>query len=460
MATTFPHRTHHTPIHSSTADASHGYGVFQLSRHTPIEQASSEYGGLPYPDAQHHVDHNLLVEQTPTERHNAFADEQHESPDRGNGETTDAMTGHAEFDMLPPSPSTHSSWQALHDYAQTHAAQHGYALSINTTAKNRSRIKLACVCYGQPKNTHKLTAETRVRKNRVSYKTGCRMWVEGKKLNDETWVLNVGEPHHNHPGRPREGWALQRKRTWGDVGGRIGVGGVTAKEELAKLASEGRAVVEVDEEEDGDEHDQQGDQIPNNNIHERGGVVWKIVEQEMERKDGTNQGRDRGVGRTVEVLQARLPGIHIFKRDVYNIRAQIKRARKLAEEQPSNLMYEERLAIPSRPHLEPVLTAEIGDRDDEDDQKDEAQGEPVSVSRESAHMFIASGDNKVAPDPPFPSRRVFSASELEVVQLKKEIVQLKALLTETRKALKEKTIENTSLRTQADFARNMAMLPS
>lgn len=72
-------------------------------------------------------------------------------------------------------------------------------------------------------------------------------------------------------------------------------------------------------------------QVPHS--HESGGLVWQIVEQEMVRKGGPDQGRDRGVGRTVKVLQDRLPGIRIFKRDVYNIRAQIKRARKQAGEE-------------------------------------------------------------------------------------------------------------------------------
>lgn len=226
--------------------------------------------------------------------------------------------------MLPPPVSTHHSWQALHDYAQSYASAHGYALSINTTAKNRSRIKLACVCYGQPKNTHKLTAETRVRKNRVSYKTGCRMWVEGKKQNDGSWALKVGEPNHNHQGRSIEGWAVQRKRTWGLSGGRIGVGGVTAQEEKQQMQS---ATVE-----DGEDELPHSPNDPPKTSHslERGGIVWKIVEQEMTRKNVPGQGRDRGVGRTVNALQERLPGIRIFKRDVYNIRAQIKRARKAA----------------------------------------------------------------------------------------------------------------------------------
>ncbi|KAF2661228.1 hypothetical protein K491DRAFT_567597, partial [Lophiostoma macrostomum CBS 122681] len=233
------------------------------------------------------------------------------------------------FDMLPPPASTHPTWQALHDYAQSHASAHGYALSINTTAKNRSRIKLACVCYGAPKNTHKLTPETRVRKNRASYKTGCKMWVEGKKQTDGLWLLIVGEPLHNHPGRSVEGWAVQRKRTWGVHGGRVGVGGVTAKEEKARLRNPQDASISIDREQGHDGEVPAEARKPSHSL-ESGGLVWKIVEQEMLRKGGTGQGRDRGVGRTVQVLEERLPGIHIFKRDVYNIRAQIKRSRKAA----------------------------------------------------------------------------------------------------------------------------------
>lgn len=243
-----------------------------------------------------------------------------------------------QFDMLPPLPSTHPTWQALHTYAQTHASAHGYALSINTTAKNRSRIKLACVCYGAPKNTHKLTPETRVRKNRVSYKTGCKMWIEGKKGEDGLWFLRVGEGTHNHEGRVTQGWAVQRKRTWGVQGGRVGTGGVTALEER-----EQQRMGSVDQ--GPTTHD--GDIPPDDTIAtpdgsstreashslESGGLVWKIVEQEMLRKGVAGQGRDRGVGRTVQMLEEKLPGIHIFKRDVYNIRAQIKRTRKAAGQQ-------------------------------------------------------------------------------------------------------------------------------
>lgn len=317
----------------------------------------------------HHHHSNTTVNPPPSSAPNPNVD-----PALDNPTTTSSPPSHplsADFDMAPPPPSTHPSFTALHAFAQSHAAQHGYALSINTTAKNRSRIKLACVCYGQAKNTHKLTPETRVRKNRQSCKTGCRMWVEGKRRDDGSWVLRVGEPAHNHEGRGVEGWAVQRKRTWGVSLGRIGVGGVTAREEraeeeakramaaaMAQGQGQGRArsggaegalqmegVEEEDDDDDDDEDQESGVREPQmqqeaptptqtqTHSHESGGLVWQIVEQEMARKGGPGQGRDRGVGRTVKVLQERLPGIRIFKRDVYNIRAQIKRARKQAGEE-------------------------------------------------------------------------------------------------------------------------------
>lgn len=223
---------------------------------------------------------------------------------------------HGAFDMAPPPETTHASFADLHAFAQSHAAIHGYALSINTTAKNRARVKLACVCYGAPKNTHHLTDETRVRKKRQSSKTGCRMWVEGKKLNDGTWVLKVGEGQHNHEGRNVEEWAVHRRRTWGLGGGGGGI--------VAGAVPAGKMAVE--------------------HLGDVGETVWRIVEEEMDRGNsnggGTiapgspdDGGRDRGVGRTVRILQDKLPGIQIFKRDVYNIRAQIKKLRKQPDEE-------------------------------------------------------------------------------------------------------------------------------
>jgi hypothetical protein len=410
------------------------------------------------PNGQHHVDDgNGMDPHTPPIQQHGVAS----TVFSGQSHTVD--TG---FDMLPPVPSTHDSWQALHDYAQSHASEHGYALSINTTAKNRSRIKLACVCYGQPKNTHKLTAETRVRKNRVSYKTGCRMWVEGKKQEDGTWLLRVGEPHHNHAGRPSEGWAVQRKRTWGVVGGRVGVGGVTAKEELARL-SNGQAEKDGNDDEHNEGEEDNGPSQKSSHSLERGGLVWKIVEQEMLRKGEPSQGRDRGVGRTVEVLQARLPGIHIFKRDVYNIRAQIKRARKAAGQQVGD----------------GVNSEDDGAEEDEEAQEETVEEsndvEEASVDRSSLlrpdapkqSTVMAVHTRDFALDPSLdqsnntmaismPSHQVLSASNVELEKLRKENAQLKNMLGEKTKEVKEKNIEIAGLRTQLEYMTRMAMLPS
>jgi hypothetical protein len=348
------------------------------------------------------------------------------------------------FDMAPPPASTHPSWQALHDFAQSHASAHGYALSINTTAKNRSRIKLACVCYGKPKNTHKLTPENRVRKNRLSYKSGCRMWVEGKKHENGSWVLRVGEGVHNHPGRAVEGWSAHRKRTWGVQGGRIGVGGVTAREEQER------------EQQQGDRHnvmggnDQRGGQpsdAPQTSKEywslESGGLVWSIVEQEMLRKGGPGQGRDRGVGRTVQVLERRLPGIRIFKRDVYNIRAQIKRARKAAGQQ-------------------------IGENLNDSD--NEAEGEAIEIEEENhehqaGRAHEAPGERSYSQIDPMLVAQCNDALRNvtrtlqdvnEVDRLRREVDELRQALSQRTKELVEKSSENDSLRVQVHMA-NMAM---
>jgi hypothetical protein len=351
-----------------------------------------------------------------------------------------------QFDMLPPPISTHPSWQALHDYAQSHASAHGYALSINTTAKNRSRIKLACVCYGAPKNTHKLTPETRVRKNRVSYKTGCRMWVEGKKQEDGVWALRVGEPHHNHPGRPVEGWAVQRKRTWGVQGGRIGVGGVTAKEEQEKSNGAERSGANV---EDGDET-LLGSKSPTatrkaSHSLEMGGLVWRIVEQEMLRKGGSGQSRDRGVGRTVKALEERLPGIHIYKRDVYNIRAQIKRARKAAGQEIGE-------GLNDSEH-EGAMGVVGFDQSSLQQDLAEAPHMPSSRSEQDRNgrgfseidpMLVAQCNDAL--------RTVTQQEESELERLRRQNEELRQALHQRTKELEEKTRENESLRVQFEMA--------
>jgi len=373
------------------------------------------------------IHHESTEPQTPSESKAASTPHTHPPPIIPNS----APPGN--FDMLPPPTSTHPSWKALHDYAQSHASAHGYALSINTTAKNRSRIKLACVCYGAPKNTHKLTPETRVRKSRVSYKTGCKMWVEGKKQEDGMWVLRVGEGMHNHVGRASEGWAVQRKRTWGVEGGRVGVGGVTAMEEKEKLES----IDHGQDDKDGYAPNGEASEEPvagkkAGHSLERGGLVWKIVEQEMLRKGVGGHGRDRGVVRTVKILEERLPGIHIFKRDVYNIRAQIKRARKAAGQQLGEGL-------------------DDSEPDDELDNGIAQNNEPTPIPQTdspTSHNFpqidptlIAQCDSAL--------KHIHPQSESEVERLRREVEEL-------RQALAQKTKENETLRVQLELA-NVAL---
>jgi hypothetical protein len=479
-----PHAKPPIPVYCSIASSQPSYTDYSRALHHDSGYGATGYepGEHRHPYAQHNVDrhggmdpqasslqqHDLAtpIPNTglyPASTYHPLPDAALQPPDSAPAE---------QFDMLPPLSSTHASWQALHDYAQSHASEHGYALSINTTAKNRSRIKLACVCYGQPKNTHKLTAETRVRKNRVSYKTGCKMWVEGKKQEDSTWLLRVGEPQHNHAGRPSEGWAVQRKRTWGVVGGRIGVGGVTAKEELARLGNE---QTEKDEDENVvGELEQSASQKSSHSL-ERGGLVWEIVEQEMLRKSESSATRDRGVGRTVEVLQARLPGIHIFKRDVYNIRAQIKRARKAAGQQIGD-------GINSDDGEGAEAEAEVSAQEEaleEDHEEDDTHIDPPNPSNldqappqhHSAPLAVHTRDFALDPSlhhhqdiksvpMSMPSHHVLSASNAELEHLRKEVAHLKSMLGEKTMEVKEKNIEIAGLRTQLEYMTRMAMLPS
>lgn len=392
-------------------------------------------------DAQHHID--PPPDFAGQEDHDQYTHEA-SSPPADSAPRED-------FDMLPPPNSTHTSWQALHDFAQTHAAQQGYALSINTTAKNRSRIKLACVCYGQPKNTHKLTAETRIRKGRLSYKTGCAMWVEGKKQDDGSWLLRVGEAQHNHPGRPSEGWAVQRKRTWGVVGGRHGVGGVTAKEELARL-NKANAETSVETGNLGED----GADKPSHSL-ERGGLVWKIIEQEMLRSAEPSQGRDRGVGRTVEVLQARLPGIHIWKRDVYNIRAQIKRTRKEAGQQVGDGINSE--------DEEADAGAEAPKDDDHEQLRKTSDPchsdyllQRLSLSQSNTRDFALDAQPDPSSSSAMSTGQVLSASSAEVQQLRLEVAHLKTLLGAKTTEVMEKDILIAGLRSQLDYM-SLSMLP-
>ncbi|KAJ4350128.1 uncharacterized protein N0V89_008749 [Didymosphaeria variabile] len=359
-----------------------------------------------------------------------------------------APPGH--FDMLPPLPSTHTTWQALHTYAQTHASAHGYALSINTTAKNRSRIKLACVCYGAPKNTHKLTPETRVRKNRVSYKTGCKMWIEARKGEDGLWVLRVGEGAHNHEGRDTQGWAVQRKRTWGVQGGRVGTGGVTALEEREQLRMRSVDQGHGDDVRPEESHNTLQGRDDRNASHslESGGLVWKIIEHEMLRKGVAGQGPDRGVGRTVKILEGKLPGIQIFKRDVYNIRAQIKRTRKAAGQQVG-----ENLAIsddeennPSDAEVSLHAQSSLRQYPTSQDNGNEERGGFAQIDPGLIAQCNSALENVQRPE----------GEESELDQLRREISTLRYVLSSRTKEVEKKNEENETLRVQLEIA-NMAL---
>jgi hypothetical protein len=337
--------------------------------------------------------------------------------------------------MLPPPYSTFPSFTALHTYAQAHAAAHGYALSINTTAKNRSRIKLACVCYGVPKNTHKLTPETRVRKNRISSKTGCRFWVEAKRLEENLWRLRVGIGNHNHAGRAPELWAVQRKRTWGVQIGKIGQGGVTAQEERAKLA---RQALES-QRQDGSGAGAMEGVIPDSGQHsaatgayglERGGLVWRIIEQEMSKKGGPRQGRDRGVGRTVKVLEERLPGIRILKRDVYNLRASI---RKYQKENPE------------------LFTETYGDLDNEDGEPSEQQLGQGNQQLDGTRNSFSEIDPMLVQQCDEALRNVSHQQQNnEITKLRREVDMLRRELEFRTKQAEEKDAENQRLRVELD----------
>ena len=436
--------------------------------HTHIEHSGLHLDPHLSPDSSRHI----LIPSSGTTSHAHSFGEPPPSPNAENVPAPPPIPANAappsHFDMLPPSASTHPSWQALHTYAQSHASAHGYALSINTTAKNRSRIKLACVCYGAPKNTHKLTPETRIRKNRVSYKTGCKMWVEGKKTEQGLWVLRVGEPTHNHEGRPSEGWAVQRKRTWGIQGGRVGVGGVTAQEEREQQQQQRG---ETNDQSKLNQNDGTQSQIAHNSHNtseegssrkpshslESGGLVWKIVEQEMLRKGVPGQLRDRGVGRTIDILEERLPGIRIFKRDIYNIRAQIKKARHAAgqqlgeslsisdhdEEHPRDNVevspYEPRPShTPSHPQQEP----ESGGTGNQE-RGGFSQIDPSLMAQcTSALENTSQGEGE--------------GEESELEKLRREVGSLRHALELRTKEVEQKDVENQDLRVQLELA-NMAL---
>ncbi|CAI6340229.1 unnamed protein product [Periconia digitata] len=340
-----------------------------------------------------------------------------------------APEGH--FDMLPPAPSTHSSWEILYAYAQEHASIHGYAFSISSTDKSRLRVKLCCVCYGKNKNTRKLTDEQRVRRARTSNKTGCRMNLECKKHPDGNWTLRIRHGAHNHAGKPSEAWALQRRRTWaGAAEGRsIGTGGILARVERSNGSNDnGQSASQGQSNSTGESSTLDSA----NHSLKLGSPVWKIIEQEMLTKLGPGHGRDRGVGRTVRVLQERLPGISIFKRDIYNVRAEIRRLRKEAGQEIGEGLGE----------------SEQEGEEEEEDQEEGAEGENAQNFSQLDPGLVAQCDSVL--------HQMQSPDQAELEQLRNEVRDLRGLLDRYKKDLEEKNSENAGLRMQVELA-NMAM---
>jgi hypothetical protein len=226
-------------------------------------------------------------------------------------------------------------------------------------------------------------------------------------------------------------------------GGRVGVGGVTAKEEKERLGSIGDGTT-LNEAEDQNVDPSSQASKPSHSL-ESGGLVWKIVEQEMLRKGGPGQGRDRGVGRTVKVLEERLPGIHIFKRDVYNIRAQIKRARKAAGQQIGE-------GLNDSENEEATEGFTLDGQNDDTPRQDQSHGNTNDLGgrnfSEIDPVLVAQCNDAL--------KNVTRQEESEVERLRKEVQQLRQALAQRTKQLEEKNSENESLRVQVEIA-NMAL---
>jgi hypothetical protein len=167
----------------------------------------------------------------------------------------------------------------------------------------------------------------------------------------------------------------------------------------------------------------------------------------------------------VDVLQARLPGIHIFKRDVYNIRAQIKRARKAAGQQVGDGLNSSDDDAESEAHdttqssrtdVNPLNHRHI-QQPPNTYQQPAVHAPRLSVpfppTRKDLRIDPALGDRAPPPPPSTPPEVV----EMEVNQLRRENAELKRLLTERTKEVKEKSIEMAGLKSQVELLSNMMM---
>lgn len=107
----------------------------------------------------------------------------------------------------PPAGSIYASRDDLLRSANTHARQYGYALSIKKSTASGQKSIIVCTREGRPMNNHHLTDETRVRKGRVSKRSGCKMKIAGNRIRrmrddgmgeEEVWRLRVIHGEHNH----------------------------------------------------------------------------------------------------------------------------------------------------------------------------------------------------------------------------------------------------------------------
>ncbi|MBE7180216.1 MAG: hypothetical protein INR71_03240 [Terriglobus roseus] len=106
----------------------------------------------------------------------------------------------------PPAGTVYLTRDALLKGCNEHARKYGYAMSIKKSSASGSKTIIVCTREGKPMNNHHLSDATRVRRGRVSKRSGCRMKVAGNRIRrinavgeeEEVWRLRVIEGQHNH----------------------------------------------------------------------------------------------------------------------------------------------------------------------------------------------------------------------------------------------------------------------
>ena len=106
------------------------------------------------------------------------------------------------LDLLPPDDALFNSADKLQQQIQTHAKDHGYAISILRSRTNkRKEVKLyffQCVKGGKPRDKLKGTRF----KPFISQKTECPFQCQGRQNSDGIWQLTVTNSNHNHDPEP------------------------------------------------------------------------------------------------------------------------------------------------------------------------------------------------------------------------------------------------------------------